>query len=218
MNVIKKIIFGILAITVLLAVAGIFLPSKYQLERSVTILAPADIVFDNVNDLKKNEDWSPWKAADPTVKISYGSLTEGKGASYSWEGKKSGRGIYTIMRSEPGKSLEADMDFKEMGRADGYFTFVPEGKSVKVTQGMRGDNGWNIPHRYMSLLTDRVVGPMFESGLAKLKALSEAQAVRPKEAGRATGQASFPSAGGAAAAKVKADSAVPKVKAAPAAD
>ena len=181
MRILKQIALGVLALVALLAVVGLFIPRKYSVERSVTIQAPADLIFPYVNDLKKQQEWSPWKAMDPSAKMTFGPVTEGQGASYSWEGDKTGHGTCTILSTEAGKGIETDLDFKEMGRASGYFKLIPEGTAVVVTEGFKGDAGWNLMRRYMNLIVDRMVGPVFEQGLTKLKEITETEFTKALE-------------------------------------
>lgn len=178
MNILKKILMGLIILIAALAVVGMLLPSAYKVERSVVINAPAEIVFDQVNDLQKTEAWSPWK--DPTMKITYGPVTAGKGASSSWESKDMGSGSQTIVESVPNSSVKIFLDFKAMGTANAAYALAPEGGAVKVTQEMTGDAGMNPVKRYMNLVMDKMLGSMFEKGLAGLKSVSEAEAARIK--------------------------------------
>lgn len=174
MGLLKKIAFTLASIIIVALGIGFLLPSEYKVERSVVIQAPIDVVFDQVNDLKKNEAWSPWK--DSTMKITYGDITVGKGATSSWESKNMGNGSQTIEESVPNASIRTYLDFKEMGHAYGHWTFKQEGEGVQVTQGMSGDQGMNPVKRYFALMMDKMIGPYFEQGLTALKQVSEAQA------------------------------------------
>ena len=142
MKALKKIVYGLIIIVVALAAIGLVaLPRESKVERSLVIQAPAEVIFDQVNDLKKNEAWSPWK--DPTMKVSYGAVTEGKGAQSSWTSKKMGNGTMTIEESVPASSINIDLDFGGMGKALATWTFVPEGDAVKVTEVMTSNAGMN---------------------------------------------------------------------------
>ncbi len=60
MKILKRTLFVVGAILVLMAVVGLFLPSHARVERSTVIKAPAEQVFPHVNDLKQWAAWSPW--------------------------------------------------------------------------------------------------------------------------------------------------------------
>jgi ribosome-associated toxin RatA of RatAB toxin-antitoxin module len=178
MRIVKKIVLGLIILIAVFMGIGLLLPSGYKVERSTVINAPAEVVFDQVNDLKKNEAWSPWK--DPTMRITYGPVTAGKGASSSWTSKDMGSGTQTIEESVPQSSIRTHLDFGDMGQAKAHWSFVPEGEGVKVTQGMSGDQGMNPVKRWFGLMMDNMIGPYFEKGLASLKQVSEARAAELK--------------------------------------
>ena len=187
MKILKNIVIIIVALVAVLALVGLLLPSTSKIERSVVIQAPAEVIFDQVNDLKKNEAWSPWK--DTTMKLTYGPITEGKGAMSSWSSKDMGNGTMTIVESVPASKIDLDLDFGSMGGAKAFWAFVPEGDGVKVTETMTSDAGMNPAKRWMSLLSDKMVGPYFEKGLAALKTVSESRAAEIKAEQAASQQA-----------------------------
>ena len=71
MKTLKKIgiIIGILVI--LLLVIGVFLPAEFGMQRQIVIQAPINSVFEEVNDLKNWEKWSPFAAPDPSMQVSF---------------------------------------------------------------------------------------------------------------------------------------------------
>lgn len=189
MKIIKNIVIGLIILIAVLAAVGMLLPKEYKVERSVTIAAPIDLVFDQVNDLKKNEAWTPWK--DPTMTVTYSEPSAGKGASSSWKSKDMGNGTMTIVESVPNSAINIDLDFGGMGGAKADWTFAQEGENVKVTEIMTGDQGMNPVKRYMGLMMDKMIGPYFEKGLASLKEVSETKAAALR-AEQATQQAAAP--------------------------
>jgi hypothetical protein len=189
MGIVKKIVIALIVLVVILAAVGSMLPGSYKVERSIVINAPAEIVFDQVNDLKKNEAWSPWKASDSSIRISYGAITAGKGATSSWTSKKSGNGSMTIEESDPGRSLKIDLVFEGQGGGKALWSFTPEGEGVKVDEAMAGDLGRNPFKHLFGLVIDKMIGPYFERGLASLKAVSEQRAAEAKSEQASTRQA-----------------------------
>lgn len=176
MKFVKRLLVILVAIIALFFIIGLFLPSKYQVERSIVINAPAETIFEQVNDLKKAEKWNAWSASDPTMKITYGEVTVGVGATSSWTSEKSGNGTQKIIESIPPKSTKTHLDFGKMGTATGYFTFEEAEGGIKATNGFYGDNGMKIISRYFGLMMDGMVGPFFEKGLAQLKTIAEKEA------------------------------------------
>jgi len=69
MKFIKFLLIGLVSLVLLLIIFSFFLSEKGKIvERSIVIDAPKDIVFSQINDLKKWEKWSPWGAKDKTMK------------------------------------------------------------------------------------------------------------------------------------------------------
>jgi hypothetical protein len=64
-----------------------------------------------------------------------------------------------------------------MGSATGFWKFEEAEGGVRTTWGFKGDAGWDLPGRYAGLAMESMVGPYYESGLIKLKAIAEATPV-----------------------------------------
>ena len=173
MGILKKVLLFLLGLIILMAIATIFLPSKSHVERSVTINAPASAVYSQVANLKNWEKWSPWKKADPGMKLSYSANPVGKGAHYSWIGTndQSGKGKMTILDAVPNQSLKTQLDFDGMGTSYGTWKFEPTSNGTKVTWGF--DSEFSGPSKWFGIMMDNMLGGQFEEGLAGIKQLAE---------------------------------------------
>lgn len=177
MAFLRKLLLGLVILFVLLMVIGLFLPRSYQVQRQVAISASDDRIFNLINSVDAMQTWSPWKALDPDLKITYGLTKVGQGASYHWQSEKSGEGSLIISESLPYTKIVTKLDFKDSGKAVGIFTISANEantESVVVWQ-MIGDSGYNIFGRYFGLVLDSVLGPLFDDGLGRLKQESEKQ-------------------------------------------
>jgi hypothetical protein len=163
----------------LLAVFAVFIqtrPGEFSVSRSVSIGVPPAKVFPNVNDLQKWEAWSPWAKLDPDCKTTFEGPTAGTGAIMRWDGNnKVGKGSMTVTDSKPTELVRFRLDFLKpfKGTNTAEFTFKPESSSTLVNWSMSGTN--NFVGKAMSLVMncEKMVGPQFEKGLARLKAVSE---------------------------------------------
>lgn len=173
MKILKKIAIGLLILIGLLAVVGFFLPSKSQVTRSVVINATAETVFPFVNNLKNWEQWSPWQAMDPTVKLTYGSVYEGVGGTYSWDGPETGKGTVTITSSESPKQMLNDVMFDGMGTSKAAYNFEKVEGGTKLSWSFEYDNGMNPFMRLMGLVMEGMLEDQFDQGLNKIKELAE---------------------------------------------
>jgi len=59
-------------------------PSRFTVQRSVTVQATRDKVFTLINDLRRWPEWSANEGDDSTVRRSYSGATAGKGAVCQW--------------------------------------------------------------------------------------------------------------------------------------
>ena len=181
MKILKKIAIALATIILLFAIISFFLPSKAHVERSLVINAPAQIIFNQVNNLKKWEKWSPWEKLDPQMKSSYEGPEAGVGAKHSWqsENRNVGSGNMTITSVVPNQDIQIAMDFMEHGTAIGAFKFDNAVGGTKVTWSMKSDMGMNPVKKFFGLMMDKMVGNDFEKGLNSLKEIAEGMPVPP---------------------------------------
>ena len=168
---IKKILLGLVAVIVIFLIFVATRPADFRAERSATIAAPAQALFDQVNDHRKFAVWNPFMKLDPNVKNTYSGPESGVGAVCSWDGNKDiGAGSATITESKPGELVRMRMDWIRpmAGVATVDFTFKPEGDKTVVTWAMYGKNGFMGKLVSVFMDCDKMCGPQFEQGLADL--------------------------------------------------
>ena len=168
---IKKILIGLIAVIAIFLIVVATRPADFRVERSATISAPAQALFEQVNDHHKFNAWNPFLKVDPNVKNTYSGPDSGVGAVCSWDGNKDiGAGSTTITESKPGELVRERMDWIRpmTGVATVDFTFKPDGDKTVVTWAMYGTN--NFMGKLVSLFMDcdKICGPQFEQGLADL--------------------------------------------------
>jgi carbon monoxide dehydrogenase subunit G len=81
----------------------------------------------------------------------------------------------TIDRLEPEKAVALTLVFAGEGSAAATIALEPAGAGTKVVWAFDSDLGFDPIARYFGLLIDGMVGPDYEKGLAKLKAVAEAK-------------------------------------------
>jgi hypothetical protein len=175
MRVFKWIVAVVLAVIVVAALASFLLPRHPAVVRSAEIAAPVSTVFPLVSDLRRFNEWSPWFDSDPAAKYTFTGPVDGVGQTMNWSSQKPdvGSGKQTITRIEPDRQVESALDFGRRGTAIVTLTVEPNGNATKVTWGFSTDTGFNPVMRYMGLMFDKWVGPDYEKGLVRLKALAE---------------------------------------------
>ena len=175
---IPKILLGLAVLIVILLVVIATRPTDFRYSRSATIAAPPAALFEQVNDLRKFQEWNPWAKVDPNAKMEYTGPATGVGSAYTWVGNADvGEGAMTIIETKPGELVKARMDFKKPMAAThiAEFTFKPEGANTVVTWSMSGKNNFMGKAFGLFLDCDKMVGDQFQKGLATLKTQSESK-------------------------------------------
>ena len=174
MRIVKKILLVLLVLCVVITIAGLLMPAKVHVERSLVMKASPEAVYSQVNDLKTWNNWATWNKKDPNWKLTYGDVTVGEGANYAWESTKEevGNGSMKITQTIPGEIVHIDMDFREHGTAGADFKFEKADAGSKVTWSMDMDMGSNPIKRLMGPIMDKMVGKEFEKGLQNLDSVT----------------------------------------------
>ncbi len=147
----------------------------YSVERSITVNAAPHHVHALLDDFHKWPAWSPWEDLDPDLQRTYTGPEKGVGARYAWRGnRKAGAGSMEIQVSTP-TWIEIALEFLKPFKASNLTTFelTESGSGTEVTWRMTGEQQglMNVFSRFVSM--DRMIGPDFEKGLARLKAVAE---------------------------------------------
>jgi hypothetical protein len=173
------IIYILIAFVVLvvgLVVVVAMQPSEFKIMRSLAMAAPRSLVFEQVNDFHKWEEWSPWAKLDPNMKQTYEGSPSGTGAMYSWAGSgKVGEGKMTITEAQPFDFIKIQLAFLKPFKATNMseFTFHQEGDQTQVTWSMTGRNGFIAKAFCLLVNMDKLIGRDFDKGLASMKSIVE---------------------------------------------
>jgi uncharacterized protein YndB with AHSA1/START domain len=174
MKIVQWVLAGVGAIALTLVLVGLLVPSKFRVERSIQINAPADRIYDYVVEPRKWKEWSVWARRDPQMRIVYSGPPFGMGARWSWESRTEGSGTMEFTRVEPNRRVDYALFFPQFNlRSTGTLALEPAGAATRVTWTNGGDVGGNPLKHYLAAAMDHMVGPDFQQGLVNLKALAE---------------------------------------------
>lgn len=170
----------IIAIIIALLIAVVLIyaatkPDSFRIERSTTLKAPPEKISAYLTDFKQWAAWSPWEEKDLAMQRSFSGAASGKGAIYGWEGNKNiGTGRMEILDVQPQK-VTIKLDFFSPFEAHNTAEYVlePQGDNTKVTWAMFGPSNYMSKVMTTLMSMEKMVGPDFEAGLAKLKAAAE---------------------------------------------
>ncbi|MEE9429498.1 MAG: SRPBCC family protein [Melioribacteraceae bacterium] len=177
MKILKTIGLAFIFMIVFALVVALFVSNEMNYEKSITINAPIDSVWENVNSLSDLDKWSPWNDYDPNMKKEMTGTDGTIGAKQSWDSdhEKVGKGSQAIAKINAPTLFETDLKFYEPfeSEAIAYVKLVDEGSSTKVTWGFESE--MNYPFNLMKLLMDmeEAMDKDWNNGLGKLKQLSE---------------------------------------------
>ena len=175
MKALKFLAIGLGVLVALLLIVALFVPKDFNYEKTITINAPIDTVWVNVNSLSALDKWSPWNDHDPVMKKELSGRDGTVGARQSWESNIVGSGSQTIASIEKPTLFETELNFYKPYKSHGkaFVKLVSEGTSTKATWGMKGNMPYplNIMRLFMNM--DKMMSKDWDNGLGKLKRLSE---------------------------------------------
>jgi hypothetical protein len=174
MKVVKKILFGLLAIIAFLLLIALFLPKKYAVEREIIIDSPKDSVFTYVKHLKNQDDFSVWAKIDPAMKKKFTGTDGTVGAISAWESqdKNVGIGEQEITKITEGERIDFELRFKVPFESTDNAFMITKSLSSNQTKVIWGFNG-AMPYPMNLMLPimdmDEMLGKDLETGLKNLK-------------------------------------------------
>jgi uncharacterized protein YndB with AHSA1/START domain len=153
------------------------MPDTYTVTREVEVAAPPQAVYERLVDFRRWRTWSPFEELDPGMQRTYGGAERGVGATYAWSGRpKAGTGsmevVAAVEDAEVVVSQRNEKPFKSTSTST--FTLVPSATGTTVTWHGEGPLTRMMKVMGVVMSMDKVVGPLFEKGLASLKAECEA--------------------------------------------
>lgn len=166
-----NIVIGVVVVVGVFLVFVALRSPDFRYERSATIAASPQALFEQVNDHRKFAVWNPFLKQDPNVKNTYSGPESGVGAVCSWDGNKQiGAGSATIIESKPGELVRERMEWRRPMEATSTveFTFKAVGDKTVVTWAMYGKNSYVCKLISVFMNIDKMIGPQFEEGLAEL--------------------------------------------------
>ena len=176
----------VLAIAIVGGVIGSVLPRGYSVESSIVIDAPPSRIFSKVDSLRAWQEWCPWTDANPGLKgieNSYSGPEAGKDATWSWK-HSSGDGKLWITASTRNRDVVFDMTFADFPVMHSYIQLEEEAGKTKVIWKSEGAVRSGPIDGWFTLIMPSVLKGEYDSGLAKLKTLAEAEeAANPTPAG-----------------------------------
>lgn len=167
----------LLILIIIVVVLSFIAPSKMESERSISIQAPKEVVWEHICSLQKQNEWGPWKEQDPNMKVEYSGNDCTVGAKSKWTSdvKEVGSGEQEIVALEPMKSTETKLHFLEPWESDAkaWMKMEDDAGGVKVIWGFSSEMPRPFNAFMLFMNVEKGLGDMFYTGLTNLKTLSE---------------------------------------------
>lgn len=138
---------------------------KMHIDKSTTINAPVEKIYNKLGDFNHWRIWSPWLIQEPEAKVTVSNDAK----SYSWEGDRIGSGNMKITAESTNRSIDYDLNFLKPWKSSAKvrFELVSKNGRTKVTWLM--DSSLPIFLFWMKKMMTAFVGMDYERGLAMLK-------------------------------------------------
>ncbi len=177
MKYFKLFVAILLSIIITVAILSFFMATSQQVVKSVTINAPAAVVFEQLVKLENFNTWSVWNRQDSTVQHTITGIDGTVGAVTSWTGHPeiSGEGKMEITAIEKDKKVTHIINFikpwKNIAESAFILKETEAGTMVTWQFTMATPRPWNIFNLFYSM--DKKMGKDFEEGLFILKRIIE---------------------------------------------
>lgn len=179
----KKLIFGLVAIAVLLiaavAIASFLMPTEFKVERDTTINKPKADIYNYAKLLKNQNEWGPWFKKEPTMKQEFRGTDGTIGFVSYWKGEKeeTGEGEQEIKKLIENERIDTEIRFKQPFESKGEAHIILEsaGVQTKVKWTFAGSMPRPVNVMLLMIDMDKELGKDLSEGLAGLKSVMEKQ-------------------------------------------
>ena len=178
MKYFKLFIAFLVSVIVTVALLSFFMATSQRVEKSITINAPASVVFEQLVKLENFNKWSVWNREDSSVQHTITGIDGTPGAATSWKGHPeiSGEGKMEISSIEKDKKVTHTINFfkPRKNKAESALALTETDPGVtKLTWQftIATPRPWNIFNLFYSM--DKERGKDFDEGLSFLKNLIE---------------------------------------------
>jgi uncharacterized protein YndB with AHSA1/START domain len=178
MKILRGIIIFLGSVLILWLVIAAFVSGKCQYEKSISINAPAEKVWQYTNTLKTMDTWNPKNDADPGMKKDWSGTTGQPGEKMCWTSSKNTavKGCQEIIKLDPAeKRIDTSITYAPPyeSSANAYVKVVPEGSGSKVTWGFTSEIPYPFTLMKVFMDMESSVGKDYQKGLSRLKEMAE---------------------------------------------
>jgi effector-binding domain-containing protein len=149
----KKIFIIVGVVLIFILGLSIFMSKEYQSTTTTEIDAPANFVFNAINDLQYQSNWNGKESLDTTFHLNCAGKTKGKGSSCDYSSERYGAGVLRILYSHQDSIVMTDEPDGQKLRTFFYSIKSIDDKRTSLTVTGSGTSGfftnlWNVIHRW----------------------------------------------------------------------
>lgn len=184
MKILKYILFVILGLFAAYLVLCTMGAKKMSVNRSMSMNASPESVFEEIGNFDQWKAWSPWHRIDPKMVTKTSGTPGSKGHKQEWtsEHKQVGNGSQEFVEVRPNEYIKSEMKFADFGDESSFsdFTLKAEGEGTNVTWTMESSE-MPFLFRGMGVLMgfQKTMENDFDKGLTDLKKIVEAKPKAP---------------------------------------
>lgn len=173
MKVFKGVLIAIVGLFVLFLIVTVFLPSEYQIERKIEILAPPPIPYYLIYELRNWRYWDTWWNLDTNQIRTYSGQILGLNSKFSWSSinKDIGKGFVQIVEAKPIEYIKLILGFGYEFQSINQFRFMQLSNKILLTWRMHAE--LKFLGKWFRFFLDDVIGKDLENNLKNIKELSE---------------------------------------------
>lgn len=180
MKMIRPFLIFLVFVVIAGAILSLMVPASQQVEKTITIQAPASAIYEQLSKLEHFNNWSVWSRQDSSATYILSGKDGTVGATSSWKGDPgiSGEGKIEITGLEQDRKVSHSFHFIKPRKANAgsVFTIRENNGLSTVTWNfkMATPRPWNIFNLFYSM--SKQMGKDFELSLQALKEITEQQA------------------------------------------
>lgn len=148
-KILLKSLYILLAVTVLLLVAAIFLPKGISTAVKGEIDAPKNYVFNLLNDQRNVSIWNDWVKTDKGIKLNFTDKNIGLGSNYSWHSESFGEGSIRYVDVVENEKIVAEL---MMGGDKSTYTQMLSEENGKTKIEWKFESNMSYPTNVMAPL------------------------------------------------------------------
>lgn len=173
MKIIKGFFLFVVILAVLFFIITLLLPSKYEIDREITIKAPKTLVYYLIDDLRNWKLWDYWYTLDTNQIRKYYGPIFGKNSSFSWESKFQNLGIgrLKILKDDYFNRIHSELIFGREMYANSDFLIEETSDGTKLRWKLYG----TLPFvaKWFRFFMNKTAGEDLQHSLINLKKIAE---------------------------------------------